>query len=278
MTDGAGTKKKGKERGLTTAAEFDRRLDRINEALDREILLIEKDRKRSEEAWRRNEEAMLEMRRKTEAAAEEERRKTEAAVKAARLETEEAVKAARLETTESLRRLQEAQLKTQEQLDRADGNFNRKWGEFMENLVGGDLKGALAGLGIRAGRVVRRRIVLRRSGKTDAEYDLVAEAGDTVVAVEVKTTLEREDVEEFLKALSRFRERFPEYEGKKVLGAVAFLATDAARDADVHPPGFLADPAVRPALEAGLFVIRSPGGGPGPAVAENPGGFVPREF
>ena len=269
MADGAGTKRKTRRKGrrMTTAAEFDRRLDRINEALDREILLIEKDRKRSEEAWRRNEEKMLEM-----------RRKTEEAVKEARLRAEAAMKEERLKTEMSLRRLQEAQLRTETTVHKASGDFSRKWGEFMENLVGGDLRGVLAGLGIRAGRVLRRRIVLRKSKGTEAEYDLVAEAGGLVVAVEVKTTLKKKHVRDFLKALSRFRERFPEYGGKRVLGAVAFLATDAARDADVHPPGFLADPAVAPALEAGLFVIRSPGGGPGLAVVENPEGFEPREF
>ena len=45
-----------------------------------------------------------------------------------------------------------------------------------------------------------------------------------------------------------------------------------------HPPDFKDDPVVRAALAAGLLVIRSPGGGPGLAVVENPRGFKPKEF
>ena len=169
--------------------------------------------------------------------------------------------------------MRKAQLKTEKalqelkaSLDKAAGDFRRKWGEFMENLVGGDLEGLLRGRGIPAAEVKTRVTWTGDDGVKKAEYDLVALGGDAAVVVEVKTTLTKDNVTKFLAKLALFRGRFAAYRGLRILGGVAFLGTGGG--------GGVAEFAE----EAGLFAIRSPGGGPGLAVVRNKPGFTPREF
>ena len=177
----------------------------------------------------------------------------------ARLEGERALKESQLKTEKALRRLEKS-------LDKAAGDFRRKWGEFMENLVGGDLEGLLRARGIPVADVATRVTWTGDDGIKKAEYDLVARDGDVVVVVEVKTTLTKDDVKAFLAKLALFKGRFPAYRGRRILGGVAFLGTGGGEGVAEF------------AEESGLFAIRSPGGGPGLAVVENGPGFAPREF
>ena len=84
----------------------------------------------------------------------------------------------------------------------------------------------------------------RRDGE-HYEFDILAENGEEVVVVEVKTTLRAEDVAQFLGKLGKFTVYAPGCQGKKIYGAVAYLKTDAS--VVVH------------AERQGLFVIRATG-------------------
>ena len=100
----------------------------------------------------------------------------------------------------------------------------------------------------------------RRNGE-HFEFDILAVNGEQVVVVEVKTTLRPEDVNHFLRKLARFTVYEPEYNGKTIYGAVAYLK--ASESAPVH------------AERQGLFVIRATGSS---ASIINDEQFQPRAF
>lgn len=58
------------------------------------------------------------------------------------------------------------------------------------------------------------------------EFDVLAACGDYVLINETKSSLSPEHVTEFVGLLERAREFFPEYAGKKFIGAIASLYVD----------------------------------------------------
>ena len=234
-------------------------IDRLVEAQKKVAEAQEKAAEARRKSEEKTAEVMREERRKTEAA----QRRTEAAF--------ESLAESQKETKERMRELTK-------DLHKTDGNFNNKWGRFMENLVEGDFLAVLKERGFGVRSVTPRMKSIDEHRQTKAEYDLVARDGDAVVVAEVKTTLGDRDVAKFLEKLARFKKHFSEFQGWRVLGAVAFLAV-----ADKGSPVAKGDPpesgeADKRAQRAGLFAIRSPGGAPGLAVVENPPDFTPREF
>ncbi len=95
-----------------------------------------------------------------------------------------------------------------------------------------------------------------------AEYDVVLFGENTLIIVEVKHKLTRDDVLDFInKSLPTFKPLFPEYAGFKVLGAVAGLTAQKT--------------AIKLAISKGLFVITQSGQ---KTNIINPDGFKPGEF
>ena len=176
------------------------------------------------------------------------------------------------ETKKAQQKTQRAQQETEvalqklsKSLDKASGNFNNKWGQFMENLVKGDLVGLLKERGIEVVRVQPRVIYLYENGDRKGEIDLLAINGEEVVAVEVKTRLIRKNVDHFVtRKLVNLKSFLPEYRDKKVYGAVAYLDT--------------ADGSGEYAAERGLFVIEAGGGRPNLSAIVNERNFEPKVF
>ena len=139
------------------------------------------------------------------------------------------------------------------------GLFTSQWGALMESLVEGDLVPLLQDRGITV-QSTHTRMQGRRNGE-HYEFDILAENGEEVVVVEVKTTLRAEDVGQFLGKLGKFMIYAPIYQGKKVYGAVAYLKTDAS--------------IVAHAERQGLYVIRATGSS---ASIINRADFRPRVF
>ena len=113
--------------------------------------------------------------------------------------------------------------KQSESLKQADDNFNKKWGKFMEKLVEGNLVELLQKSGIDVQRVEERRKIKDKNNIILAEYDLIVINGDEVVVVEVKTTLTKQKVGEFVEKLKIFKNICPYHSDKKIYGAVAYL-------------------------------------------------------
>ncbi len=146
--------------------------------------------------------------------------------------------------------------------------FTGQWGALIESLVEGNLLKLLQARGLDVEGTAQNNIgtlhYRDESGKEcvrKCEVDLIAKNGTDVVAVEVKTTLDRGDVRRFLKVLEYFKGYFPEYSGKRIYGAMAFLK----RQGEV----------VSYAVDAGLFVIRATGDS---AYIVNEEDFKPRAF
>ena len=159
----------------------------------------------------------------------------------------------------SLQELSEAQKDTDRRLKKLGKLFTSQWGALIESLVEGDLVNLLQSWNIPV-RHTHSHSHGRRNGE-HFEFDILAVNGEQVVVVEVKTTLRPEDVNHFLGKLARFTVYEPEYNGKTIYGAVAYLK--ASESAPVH------------AERQGLFVIRATGNS---ASIVNDEQFQPRAF
>ena len=154
------------------------------------------------------------------------------------------------ETDRQLNRLEKSQEETNLQIKEAGKHLKRleklfedQWGKLMEALVKGDLIKLLNERKIEVQGIAREHSRVQ-NGK-EFEFDIIAINGDTVVVVEVKTTLRLQDVENFIKKLKVFKNIFEEYKNKKIYGAVAYLKANAGADKNSE--------------RKGLFVIRATG-------------------
>jgi hypothetical protein len=152
-------------------------------------------------------------------------------------------------SVEADRRSAEAELRLQ-RLERIAANTSRevaglttRWGQFVENLVEPAVVRLFQERGIEV-QETSRRMKSQRPG-AEMEIDIFAVNGDVAVAVEVKSRLSRQDVEDFLARLGRFHQAFPHYGGYQIYGAVAGIEIDEGVD--------------RYAYQQGLFVIKQTG-------------------
>lgn len=106
---------------------------------------------------------------------------------------------------------------------------------------------------------VRRRH-MSESGRSQ-EFDVVAICGEHVLLNETRTRLRPGDVDEFVETLSKAREFFPEYDDKKIIGAIASL--------------YVNETVVRHGEKQGVLVL---GLGEDLMDVLNAPGFVPRTF
>ena len=155
--------------------------------------------------------------------------------------------------------IRKRQKETHRQMKKLAGLFTGQWGKLMESLVEGDLVALLQARGISV-RSTYSRVRGRRNGER-YEFDILAGNGEEMVVVEVKTTLKADDVKRFLGKLDKFTEYEPDYRGKQVYGAVAYLRVE--QDSELY------------AERQGLFVIRATGNS---ASIINDADFRPRVF
>ena len=132
---------------------------------------------------------------------------------------------------------------TGKHLKRLEKLFEDQWGKLMEALVKGDLIKLLNERKIEVQGIAREHSRIQ-NGK-EFEFDIIAINGNTVVVVEVKTTLRPQDVENFVKKLKVFKSIFEEYKNKKIYGAVAYLKANSGANKNSE--------------RKGLFVIRATG-------------------
>ncbi len=204
----------------------------------------------SEESRRKGEESLRESLRESQRKTEESQRKTEASLRESQRKTEESLRESQKKTEKALQKTQEYLKKLGDNLDKANGNFNNKWGRFMENLVGGNLISLLQERGIKVDDL-HKRIKGFRGSKQVAEYDLVALNGAEAVVFEVKTTLIKDNVTKFLKQLKNFKVNCPHLAGNRtVYGGIAYLTIDDKDHTEEEIKEYID--------EQGLFLIQSP--------------------
>jgi hypothetical protein len=194
----------------TSAEEFDRRLR-------------ESDR-RLRESDRRIEQARLESDRR---------------IEQAKLESDRRIEQAKLESDRTIAELK----RTVEQTNRAVNSLTTRWGRFVEELVQPAVLRLFQEKGIDIKEIYPRARVKRQG--IAMEIDILAVDDTDVVLVECKSRLSKDDVDEFLEKLTRFKIAFPHYKNYQAYGAVAGIEIDEGID--------------RYAYNKGLFVIKPSG-------------------
>ena len=241
--------------------------------------------KKTEESLRESQRAMGESRKKTEESLQETQKSLQKTQESLQ-ETQKAMKESRKESEKSLQETQRAMRKSQEKtektmresrketeeslqnlnksLDKANGNFNNKWGAFMEGLVKGDIVRLLNEWNIQVEKVMPRVKIRRKDNTIKNEYDLIVVNGSEIVVIEVKTTLSVEKLNVFMDKMVRFKKNFPEYSDKNIYGGVAYIEADGE--------------SAKNAEKEGLFVIEAPGGPTSVSTIVNGQGFKPKTF
>ncbi len=151
------------------------------------------------------------------------------------------------------------------------GSIDNERGDFVETITRANLGRLLKDRGITIHRIYSN---ITDEGKKKWEIDVMAINGEEIVFIETKTTLSTHKVKRFIEnTLLKIGEHFPEYKGKKIYGAVAFL--ESKKDADPRKDQEVGQDAAGYALEQGLFVISVAGDS---ARMLNDKSFVPKAF
>jgi hypothetical protein len=137
-----------------------------------------------------------------------------------------------------------AELKrTVERTSRGVDSLTSRWGRFVEELVEPSVLELFQAKGIDVQEIYPRARVKRQG--IAMEIDILAVDETELVLVECKSRLSKDDVDEFLEKLSRFKEAFPHYKNYQAYGAVAGIEINEGID--------------RYAYRQGLFVIKTAG-------------------
>jgi hypothetical protein len=214
----------------------------------RELIEMQKE---SERRLQETERVLKESSQETERVLKESSQETERVLKESSQETER-----RLQETERVlkesgqeteRRLQETERLLRESSQRVDAQMG-KWGNRLGEFVEWQVRPAAVKLFQERGIDVtelQSNISVDRGAEEGMEIDLLAVNGTQAVAVEVKSKLTQQDVDEHLERLAKFKRLLPRYQTMNILGAVA---------AFVIPPDV-----ARYAYRNGLFVIAQSG-------------------
>jgi hypothetical protein len=162
---------------------------------------------------------------------------------------------------ETDRKFQETDRKFQE-TDRKISKLGSRIGDLVEELIVPNILEKFNRLGYVFGKVAPNVRYSDPLGRVIAEVDILLENGDTVLAVEVKTTLTDNDVRDHAARMGKLRRYADEHQDRrKLLGAVA---------------GAIASEEVKAfAVKNGFFVLEQSGDTVKISVPE---GFKPREW
>jgi hypothetical protein len=124
---------------------------------------------------------------------------------------------------ETDRMIKELTLKT----DRQIGRLSNRLGEIVEHLMSPKLHEKFAALQLRFDHFSRNHVIEDEQGRLLAEIDVFLENGGYALAVEVKTRLSTEDVQEHLKRMDMLRQVADRHgDRRRYLGAVAGAVVD----------------------------------------------------
>jgi len=166
-------------------------------------------------------------------------RESDRQIEQARLESDRRIEQAKLESDRTIAELK----RTVEQANRAVNSLTTRWGRFVEELVQPAVLRLFQEKGIDIKEIYPRARVKRQG--IAMEIDILAVDDTDVVLVECKSRLSKDDVDEFLEKLTRFKIAFPHYKNYQTYGAVAGIEIDEGID--------------RYAYNKGLFVIKPSG-------------------
>jgi hypothetical protein len=175
--------------------------------------------------------------------------KTEAQFAESQKEAERRNAEADRRSAEADRRREEAnrtmeELKKQvQETTKAVNNLTTRWGRFVEEMVEPAVVRLFQERGIDVTQTMSR--LKSQRPRAAMEIDIVAVNGSELVAVECKSRLSKDDVNDFLTRLQRFKVAFPQFREFRIYGAVAGIEIDHGIDAYAY--------------RQGLFVIKQSG-------------------
>jgi hypothetical protein len=138
-------------------------------------------------------------------------------------ETDQRMKETDQRMKETDRLLKELALKT----DRQIGRLGNRLGEVIEHLMSPKLQEKFAALHLHFDHFSRNHEIEDEEGRLLAEIDVLLENGDYAMAVEIKTRLSSEDVQEHLKRMDILRQVADRHnDRRRYLGAVAGAVVD----------------------------------------------------
>ena len=180
-------------------------------------------------------------------------RESDRRIEQARLESDRRAEEVEQYRAETARILAEAKLESERrtaenertiaELKRLVNSLTTRWGRFVEELVQPAVLRLFQEKGIDIKEIYPRARVKRQG--IGMEIDILAVDDTDVVLVECKSRLSKDDVDEFLEKLTRFKIAFPHYKNYQAYGAVAGIEIDEGID--------------RYAYNKGLFVIKPSG-------------------
>jgi hypothetical protein len=170
------------------------------------------------------------------------------------------------ETARSIKEVSERQKETDRQMketDRKIGRLGNRFGELAEHLVAPGSMEKFNAIGFHFTRTSRNHELKDpKTGRSLAEVDIILENGDIVIAVEVKSKPDKQDVDDHIKRMGVLRRVADSKEDRrKYRGAIAgAIVSEETR-------GY--------AQTAGFYVLEQSGD---TMKLEIPEGFVPRDW
>ena len=192
----------------------------------------------------------------------EERNAAEAKERAedARLREERNAAEAKERAEEAKKRFEENEKRSKE-LDRRLGALGNRLGDFVQEMVRPAAVRLFQERNLPVHQVVANQVAYDDNRQFVMEIDLIVINTDVLIAIECKSNLSHDDVQEHLERLEIFKHHFPQYRNYKTLGAVAGM---------VIPPEV-----ARYAHKKGLYVLAQSGEA---VEIRNPSGFAAREW
>lgn len=147
------------------------------------------------------------------------------------------------------------------ELSRTFGSWHNRLGEFVEEMVRPAVIRLFRQRGLEVHQVTRDLSAINLQDKEGIEIDLLVTNATIAIAVECKSRLTVEDVQEHLSRLDKFKRLFPKYANYQLLGAVAAMV--------------LPDEIARFAYRQRLFVLAQSGDG---VLICNDARFIPKQW
>ncbi len=127
--------------------------------------------------------------------------------------------------------------KTVERTTKAVEALTTRWGRFVEELVEPAVLRLFQEKGIDVKEVYPRARTKRQGFAM--EIDILAVDDTELVLVECKSRLSKDDVDEFVEKLTRFKDAFPHYRNYQAYGAVAGIEINDGIDRYAYRQGLL---------------------------------------
>jgi len=173
---------------------------------------------------------------------------TDRQIKERAAETDRQFKETALQMKETDRQLKERAAETErlvKKMTQSIGNLGNRLCDFVEEMVKPGLVRVFQAQGLKVHRTMQNLTCRDDHGQFLAQVDLLVVDSDTAIAVECKSHLSTDDVNQHLERMAMFKDCWPEYAAYKLLGGVAAVV--------------LPEDVGRYAYRKGLFVLAQSG-------------------